>query len=240
MSNKLYWIVALGALFLSGCIRTQNYHPNNPSLPQTKSTAYYQFRPDDPNYSGKHYKPGDDAYFRKSNAYEAYIEFDARGSMYRDKDNKTVQLDAALALIDRVKHPVGKPAQKLALYVFIHGWKNNASEASGNVWGFRRFLADIAAQHCDEPVIGLYIGWPGASLKGDTFLTFWDREPVADNVGNNEDLTNAMRAILQSVKGAAYTDRDFKAVVIGHSFGGIVLERVATKLLREQLDKSDP
>ncbi len=234
--NQLHLLAALAALCLNGCIRAQNYHP-----PQTKSTFYYQFRSADPNYSGKH-PPGQsyDQYFHDSKAYEAYVEFDARGSVYRDKENQTVQLNAALALIKRVKNPDGKPAQKIALYVFIHGWKNNASEDSGNVWGFRRFLSDIAYQHCDEPVIGVYIGWPGASLKGDAFLSFWNREPVADNVGNNEDLTNALRAILQAAKGTAYADHDSTAVVIGHSFGGIVLERAATKLIREQLDQPNP
>jgi pimeloyl-ACP methyl ester carboxylesterase len=125
----------------------------------------------------------------------------------------------------------------VALYVFVHGWKNNASEASGNVWGYRRFLSDIASQHCGQQVIGVYIGWPGASLKGDAFLSFWNREPIADNVGNNDDLANALRAILQAVKGPDYSDRDSTAVLIGHSFGGIVLERAATKLIREQLQK---
>lgn len=229
--NRFYrrYLVALAAVLLNGCIRTQNYHPVN-------STFNYHFRADDTNYSGKN----KDQYFKTSNAYEAYVEFDARGSLYRDEQNRTVQRDAALALIRRVKQPPGQAPRKIALYVFVHGWKNNASEDSGNVWGFRRFLSDIAAQHCNEPVIGVYIGWPGASIKGDVFLTFWNREPVADNVGNNQELTDTLRLMLQAVKGPDYLDNGLgsTAVVIGHSFGGIALERAATKLLQEQLAKS--
>ena len=59
-------------------------------------------------------------------------------------------------------------------------------EETRNVWGFRRFLSEIAAQHCNEPVVGVYIGWPGAAVKGDTFLTFWDREPVVTAMGANK------------------------------------------------------
>jgi pimeloyl-ACP methyl ester carboxylesterase len=234
--RRLCWLGAPAALFLNCCIRPENYHPDIPSLPQTNSTAYFQFSSTDPNYSGK----GKDQYFKNSRAYEAYVEFDARGSMYRDDANRTVQLNAALALIKRIKYPAGQPPRKIALYVFVHGWKNNASETCGNVWGFRRFLSEFAYQHHDQPVIGVYIGWPGASLKGDAFLSFWNREPVADNVGNNADLTDALRAILQAVKGVDYSDRESTAVVIGHSFGGIVMERVATKLIREQLQKPGP
>jgi pimeloyl-ACP methyl ester carboxylesterase len=213
---------ALAAMLLTGCIRTQNYHPD-------KSTFYYKFKADDPNYSGK----SKDHYFETANAYEAYVEFDARGSLYRDESGIDVQRQAALDLIKRVK----QPARKIALYVFIHGWKNNASEDTGNVWGFRRFLSEIAAQHCNEPVVGVYIGWPGASIKGDNFLTFWNREPVADNVGNNADLSNTLELLLQAAKGADYNDGS-TAVVIGHSFGGIVLEHAAIQLLEKQLAKS--
>ena len=231
------YCLAASALLLTGCIRTRNYHPDLKDRPETQSTFYYQFRPDDKNYSGV-CKPPDkcNEYFKRSEAHEAYVEFDARGSMYRDKENKPVQLKNTLDLIQQLKHPEGKPAQTIALYVFVHGWKNDASERSGNVWGFRRFLSYIASQHAGQPVLGVYIGWPGASLKGDVFLTFWNREPVADNVGNNEDLTNALRAILQAAKGPHYDEPGSSAVVIGHSFGGIVLERAATKLIREQLN----
>ncbi len=222
-----YSLAALCVLSCVGCIRTRNYHPDN------KSTFYYRYGAEDPHYGS--------GYFEEASAHEAYVEFDARGSMYRDRDNHPLQLEAALKQIDALRHPNGAAApRKIALYVFVHGWKNNASEDSGNVWGFRRFLSVIAHQHCGVPVMGVYIGWPGATLKMDKFLTFWNREPVADNVGNGE-LVDAMRSLLKAAKGPRYNDPEgSSAVVIGHSFGGIVLERVATKLLREQLSDPDP
>ena len=230
--NQKRCFAILTAIYLNGCIRTQNYHADIPNNPATKSIFYYHFDASDLNYSGKK-----DQYFQTSNAYEAYVEFNASGDPYSDEKGNDVQLKNALGLIQRVKHPVAGPARKIALYVFIHGWKNNASEETGNVWGFRRFLSEIAAQHCNEPVVGVYIGWPGAAIKGDTFLTFWDREPVANNVGANKHLTDTLRALLQGAKGSSYNDGS-TAVVIGHSFGGIVLERAATTLLQEQLANS--
>ena len=92
----------------------------------------------------------------------------------------------------------------------------------------------IAAENVGIPTVGLYIGWPGASLKNDQFLSFWNREPIADTVGNG-DLVGVMRDILKAAKGPKYDDENSHAVVIGHSFGGLVLERVAIQLLSEQL-----
>jgi hypothetical protein len=217
------------ASLLTGCISTKNYHP-----PGTPSTFHYDFKEDDKRYGH--------GYFAPASAYEAYVEFDARGLTYKDGTGNPYQLKAALDLIKKVRHPGGlnAPAQAIALYVFIHGWKNNAGDTSGNVWGFRRFLSQIAHDHCGVPTVGVYIGWPGASLKNDAFLSFWNREPVATAVSGGE-LTDALRSILQEAKGIKYDDEDQNheksvAVVIGHSFGGIVLEPTATKLIREQLD----
>ena len=108
----------LSFLVLSGCIRTQNYHPAG-----TKSVFYYHFDSTDKRYGVR--------YFKDSTAWEAYIEFDARGNMYRDRDNKPLQRDAALDLINGLRHRNGPntPDAPVALYVFVHGWKNNASES---------------------------------------------------------------------------------------------------------------
>jgi hypothetical protein len=216
-------------VFLCGCIRPQNYH----ALPN-RSTFHYRYLTNNSQGYGRDY-------FSAANAYECYIEFDARGAMYRDREGKPTQLKAAVDLIHAVKGDTGGGSTpgKIALYVFVHGWKNNASEEVGNVWGFRRFLSDIAAQQGDIPVIGVYMGWPGASLKGDQFLTFWSREPIADMVGQAADFQEALKKVLQAAKGDSFDSPDGSiAVVIGHSFGGVVLEHAATSLLKEQLDKA--
>jgi pimeloyl-ACP methyl ester carboxylesterase len=216
---------------LAGCIRPQNYHPNNSSI------ISYRYRSDDSQGYGTNYFNTAKPSVLLTHAYECYIEFDARGSMYRDRVGTPTQLNAAVDLIKAVKQSSSGSPQRIAVYVFVHGWKNNASEDAGNVWGFRRFLSDVAAQS-DIPIIGVYMGWPGASLKNDQFLSFWNREPIADNVGQSSDFRNALRSVLQAAKGDSYDSPERSiAVVIGHSFGGIVLEHAATDLLEEQIAK---
>jgi pimeloyl-ACP methyl ester carboxylesterase len=204
---------------LAGCIRPQNYHTAG-------STYQYRYDSNDKRYGAN--------YFRDSTAYEAYIEFDARGARYAGR-----QLQAAVDLIQQVRHPDGiGSSRKTAVYVFVHGWKNNASEDSGNVWGFRRFLSDIAYRQCGTAVVGVYIGWPGASLKNDLFLSFWNREPIADTVGKSTEWADTLAQILHAAKDGPnhnYDANDATAVVIGHSFGGIVLEHAATTLLHDQV-----
>lgn len=217
--------------FLSGCIRPQNYHtrPNS-------SVLSYRYRSD-------HSQGYGTGYFSDANAHECYIEFDARGSLYRDQDDNPTQLNKATELIRSIKADPLRPGKtrRIAVYIFVHGWKNNASEDSGNVWGFRRFLSDIAAQQSGIPVIGVYMGWPGASLKGDQFLSFWNREPIADAVGQSADFRDALKGVLQATKGESYDSPEHSiAIAIGHSFGGIVLEHAATELLDEQIAKATP
>jgi hypothetical protein len=61
----------------------------------------------------------------------AYIEFDDMGQAF-----KRGQIDAAEKMIQNQNPDNGD----VVIILFIHGWKNNASDESGNVPGFRRFL----------------------------------------------------------------------------------------------------
>src|SRR5580692_4642726 len=92
-----FLVVALAVSFMSGCIRTQNYHPA--TTPQA-SVFHYNFSDSDTDYGM--------GYLKNAQAYEAYVEFDARGSMYRDRNNKTPQRDAAVNLIKSVRFPNGQ------------------------------------------------------------------------------------------------------------------------------------
>lgn len=243
-------------LFLIGCIRPKYYRVSGPPAFAIEPPAHLVFQATDKRYGR--------GYFRTSQAYEAYVEFNQRGALYRDHNGNPTQLQGALELIRRcrfrveanssdcpeVNAPLSGQAKPITLYIFIHGWKNNASEDTNNPWGFRRFLSFAAWLHPSAPVVGIYIGWPGASLKGDLFLSFWNREPIADVVGNASDLPTALKRLLHEAKGeltagdVAGTDSlsgplAFKsadpstAVVIGHSFGGIVLEHAVTALLQD-------
>ena len=255
MSIKTFFFPIISLLALApvmGCIRAQYYRTN-------EHPTQYSFSPVDERYGR--------GYFRAGSAYEAYVEFDARGSLYHNENGATPQLADALDLIRRCRfRPDGlanscaaagtslaHTPKPIALYIFVHGWKNNASDDSGNTWGFRRFLSYASYHHPEIPVVGIYMGWPGAVLKDDLFLSFWNREPIADIVGNSNDFRLSLKRLLHEAKGrfdpndqaredlftkaAEYGGTDHSVVVvIGHSFGGIVLEHAATALLQERFD----
>jgi len=184
--------------------------------------------------------PDDHRFFRNGCAGLAFIEFDDEGSLFHPE-----QVDHALDLVHQLqdldREFNGKEAQGVAVFVFIHGWKNNASEASGNVWGFRKALDELAVSSDGRPIVGIYIGWPGIGWPGfDAGLledfSFGDRENVAGVVGGAGALTNVLEKILRGTKGPDYQGKS-SCVLIGHSFGGLVMETAVTPLLRDQLAK---
>jgi hypothetical protein len=94
------------------------------------------------------------------NYYLGFIEFDEFGELF-DRG----QLNRAMTLIQTAKN--ASPTKNAIVVTFIHGWKNNASDDSGNVWGFREELKSIAntKQYKNYSVIGLYLGWRGLTTK---------------------------------------------------------------------------
>ena len=216
-------LLCLISILLTSCIRPQNYH-----LTPNSATVAIQFP--DQKLGKKHPV----TYFRKALAYESYIEFNAEGQLFDPR-----QVEAALGLINNLKHPKGSTSeQAVMMLLFVHGWKNNASEQSGNVWGFRRVL-DLQAAKQNVPVIGVYIGWPGDATRFGKFFSFWNRESVADAVGAGY-LDEVLEKLLIAVKGPGYLPAagapDSTAILIGHSFGGLVLERAMIRILQQLID----
>jgi hypothetical protein len=187
----------------------------------------------------------------------AFIEFDDRGEMF-DRG----QLDQVLTAIQDVKNMAIQQSQdarkeaqsngvacpedknhvlRPVVAVFVHGWKNNASESSGNVWGFRQLLGGFAhdlsqticpTQHSQPaPVLGIYIGWRGAVLSPPLLkeLTFYDRRDKSQNLPNAH-MVEVLIKIMRAAKGADYQENTI-SILIGHSFGGAVLETALTQTL---------
>jgi hypothetical protein len=117
--------------------------------------------------------------------------------------------------------------------LFIHGWKNNASESSGNVWGFRSTLQSLAQEYQGRlAVMGIYIGWRGAAtnLPVAKEFSFWNRKNAATRIPGAH-LTEAIRRITIAAK----SNSQAKLVVVGHSFGGLVMERTLTQAMVEMI-----
>jgi len=103
----------------------------------------------------------------------AIIEFGDQGSAL-----DTSQRKVALDVIHEAKRPL--------LFVYIHGWQNNAN--SGDVCRFEHFIdtvsrfPEITGRRLN--VIGVYIAWRGVDITVPVlkFLTFWSRKSAGSTI----------------------------------------------------------
>src|ERR1700756_4931352 len=142
----------------------------------------------------------------------AFIEFGDQGSMLDPS-----QLAAALQVIGKAERPL--------LFVYIHGWQNNA--VSGDVCRFEHFIdtmsrfPEMTARKIN--VIGVYIAWRGRDLTvpGLNLLTFWSRKSAGQIVAAQN---GCLAAISELALAARAPDKKYHhCVLLGHSFGGLVL-----------------
>src|SRR2546428_2468737 len=142
----------------------------------------------------------------------AFIEFGDQGSPLDNSQRK-----AALEVIHKAQRPL--------LFVYIHGWQNNAT--SGDVCRFEHFL-DLVSSFPEFTgrkinVIGVYIAWRGKDLTfpGLNLLTFWSRKSTGAGIA-------AANSCLASIEELAVAAREpgkdyHHTVLLGRSFGALVL-----------------
>jgi hypothetical protein len=197
----------------TACIRNMPYRTANPVLHETP----------------KPYCDAGNAPYTLS-----FVEFDDMGELWQPTEGPT-ELDRVLQEIQRQrdKAPI--------VLLFVHGWKNNASDQSGNVWGFRCELGRIANEYgkYGRPVIGVFLGWRGDVTSVDFFknFTFWNRITAAARIPGAH-MTDVILRVMRLVKGAD-GKRNATLIAVGHSFGGLVLERAVTQALVERIDDFD-
>jgi hypothetical protein len=158
----------------------------------------------------------------------AFIEFDDQGELWAPS-----QLDRALALLE---HENRSPSG-VALAMYIHGWNNSASqdeerEGKGSVYAFRQILSRLRADYRqrfpdgDLPVVGIYLSWRGkvSSVPLVRELSFYNRRGAAERVAG----PSATEAIYRLLTTARANPRS-RSVLIGHSFGSMILERALSQ-----------
>ena len=164
----------------------------------------------------------------------AFVEFDDQGEMW-----DPAQLSRAVQVIEQ-----GNQNENGCIVVtYIHGWQHNASpkneqKESGNVNDFKAFLSLISqavrAQGGgnEKPVVGIYIGWRGksGSIPGLNALTFYERSGAARRIAG----TSSTEAIYRITSSAKAHPRS-RVLLMGHSFGGQILERAVTQALVGEL-----
>jgi hypothetical protein len=155
----------------------------------------------------------------------SYIEFDEKGDFWDRR-----QLGREAGIIKRSTKPV-------LLVIFIHGWHHNAADRKpggknpGDVETFRCLLSQLAVSESTRQfqVHGVYIGWRGRLVQGPLdYLTFLGRKAAATRIAGTpvtETLFELIRQARKNHPGQA------KCIVIGHSFGALVLEKAMAQAL---------
>lgn len=155
----------------------------------------------------------------------SFVEFDERGDFWDRR-----QLGAASRAIRKSKKPV-------LLVTFIHGWHHNADDRKqggknpGDVETFRCLLSELAVSQSVRgfQVHGIFLGWRGRLVQGPLdYFTFLDRKGAATRVAGTPVTETIFELIRQARK--AHPARS-KCVVIGHSFGALVLEKAMAQAI---------
>lgn len=138
------------------------------------------------------------------------VEFDEYGDLWDLQ--QLVNIKSLIAKNSKDNQPV---------IVFIHGWNNNSSPDNGDLQRFSEFNQGLEGF---EPV-GIYIGWRGKSVSGPLhYATFSERRVATDRVASIA-LTRCLWEIRQTARA---NNKNRKVILIGHSFGGRILEQVAS------------
>ncbi|MBI3771957.1 MAG: alpha/beta fold hydrolase [Gammaproteobacteria bacterium] len=163
-----------------------------------------------------------------------FIEFDDQGQLW---DRKQMR-----AVVDKLSTEAA--TKDLLMVVFVHGWKHNAAPYDGNVETFRNVLAQVSAaeaafaQKTGAParqVAGVYLGWRGSSITLPWIenITFWDRKNTALKVGyvGVTEVLSRLDLIKRDKDGIQGGSSGTRLVVVGHSFGGAVVNSALAQIL---------
>jgi len=160
----------------------------------------------------------------------AFIEFDDQGELWSPS-----QMFRATELIERANQAEARST----VVVFIHGWQNNASpeqeqEEGKSLHGFKLLLSQIVETGrtrdptSTRPVVGIYLAWRGKSAhKPFSGLTFWNRQRTATRIATSGTVSEVLSLIVRT----ANQSPNSKILLIGHSFGGLLMEQALLQYL---------
>ncbi|MGA8087840.1 MAG: hypothetical protein WCA10_11065 [Terracidiphilus sp.] len=148
-----------------------------------------------------------------------------------------VELDTALSLIRQTNRLAqSEPGETDPIVItFVHGWKNNASLTNDNVKGFSVALQEVYRRFGKtHHVIGIYIGWRGDLVRSylpvARQFSYFNREATAVRVPGA-----TLASALTQIAARTHENSRALAVFIGHSFGGLLLERALSEATASQI-----
>jgi hypothetical protein len=166
------------------------------------------------------------------------VELDDQGEFW-----DIAQLRAA---VRHVQETSDANPQGVFTVIFIHGWHQQATWEKGRLpWlvdQIRRSASHAVAYAREHdlpaapPVIGICIGWRGEVFDAPLVkhLDFWNRLLAARRVASI-DMTEALARLIE----ATGSNPNSQCIVIGHSMGGAILERVIEPFLANRLIAGD-
>lgn len=117
-------------------------------------------------------------------------------------------------------------------FLFVHGWRNDASVSSqknGDLLRFKTFIEETATifqQHPTlrrwgmEKVMGVYVGWHGSTWGAFDIFSFWNRAHVAGRIGDNQQTLMEINRLIEQTRKSRPNAR---VVLIAHSLGGRIV-----------------
>jgi len=194
-----------------------------------------------------------------------FVEFDDQGWLYPDRSASGEALATAPSqqidhLMARLRQLLDAH-NDLSIVVFVHGWKHNAHADDRNVQEFRTLLRAVGADEQDRAgragaprkVVGVYVAWRGESWAVPSSIqsvTFWARKEAARrvSVGSARELFARLQAVRRYYNDQSASGKDatgaaseraarprIRTLMIGHSFGGLILYAAMSGPLIESL-----
>jgi hypothetical protein len=166
-----------------------------------------------------------------------FIEFDDQGQLWDRKQMADV--------VGKLAAEAG--TKELLMVAFVHGWKHRAAPGDENIDTFRKVLAQLSDSEVQmakltgippREVAGVYLGWRGGSVTVPLLedLTFWERKNTAQKVGHGgvTEVLSRLELIKQDKESTEPGHSRTRLVVVGHSFGGAVVQTALAQLLENR------
>lgn len=168
----------------------------------------------------------------------AYVELLDSG----ESSTQRAQVSALKAYLEAAQ------SQSLSVYVFVHGWRHNADVGDDDVSRFHTILALMKsywrdAGQPDRRVLGVYIGWRGASVREPGWGEVIDLAASALSFPGRKSQSDIhaarLRELLLSIEGQIQSRKSERVpsslVVIGHSLGGNMVLRATAPVMIDRM-----